>query len=86
MLIYCFSTSWLLVNIFLPIALIPLTWLKEMRFVFELLLDFGIFVVVVAQQTVNIKVDVAAPEPAVYRTVDAKGIVRTNNINMTSKG
>ena len=51
-----------------------------MRFVFELLLDFAIFVVVVAQQTVEIKVHVSAPEPAVekeavYRTMDAKGIV-----------
>ena len=77
----------------LTIALISLTWLKDMRFVFELLLDFAIFVVVVvAQQTVEIKVHVAAPEPAVekeavYRTMDAKGIVcRTNNISMTRKG
>ena len=79
MLIYCFSTSWLIVNISLPIALFPLTWLKEMRFGFELLLGFAIFVVVVAQKTVHITVDVAAPEPAVeteaeYHTIDAKGI------------
>ena len=51
-------------------------------------LVIGATVVMGAQQTVEIKVDVAAPEPAVeteavYRTIDAKGIVRTNNINKT---